>query len=283
MTAAILDGKQTSQELYEALQFRTMRYSKKPVLAVLLVGDNPASQIYVNAKLKKALGIGFDTDFKLLPQDACEEEVIKQIHNWNENPDINGILVQLPLPKHLDKNKILNTIKPEKDVDGLTTYNSGLFYTGQTPYAVPCTTRGILMLLDRYEIEIEGKHVVVIGRSNLVGKPTAQAFLARNATVTVCHSKTRDLESIIKTADIVISAVGEKIVNGKILKNNCVVVDVGIFRKPDGKISGDVEFESASEVASFISPVPGGVGPMTVIALMYNLFDLYLAQNSNRQ
>lgn len=167
MTAEILDGKKTSQELYEALQLKTICYRKKPVLAVLLVGDNPASLIYVNAKLKKALGIGFDTDFKLLPETACEEEVIEQIRVWNENPDINGILVQLPLPKHLDKNKILNAIKPEKDVDGLTTYNSGLFYTGQTPYAVPCTTRGILMLLDRYNIEIEGKHVVVIGRSNL--------------------------------------------------------------------------------------------------------------------
>ncbi len=280
MTAQILDGKKTSQKLYEELQFETMRYSKKPKLAILLVGDNSASQIYVNAKLKKAEGIGFQTEFKPLPEDICEEEVISQIQEWNANPDINGILVQLPLPQHLNKNKILNTINPEKDVDGLTAYNSGLFYAGQKPYAIPCTTRGILMLLKEYNIEIEGKHAVVIGRSNLVGKPTAQALLNKNATVTTCHSYTQDLPNIIKAADIVVSAVGEKIVNGKILKKNSVVVDVGIFRTPKGEISGDVEFESASQVASYISPVPGGVGPMTVIALMYNLLDLYEAQTS---
>lgn len=279
MTAEILDGKKTSQKLLEKLQQEVCTLAKKPVLAIMLVGENLASLIYVNAKLKKAESIGFKAILKQLPSNVTEKEIIANIKEWNNDPNINGILVQLPLPKEINKNIILNSIDPIKDVDGLTAYNSGLFYTGQEPYAIPCTTRGIIMLLKEYNIEIEGKHVVVIGRSNLVGKPTAQAFLFENATVTTCHSKTENLESIIKTADIVVSAVGEKIVNGKILKKNSVVVDVGIFRTPEGKISGDVEFESASQVASYISPVPGGVGPMTVTALMYNLLDLYLAQN----
>lgn len=279
MTAEILDGKKTSQKLLEELQTKVANLPQKPCLAILLVGENPASLIYVNAKLKKAESIGFKTVFTQLPESAAEKEIIEQIKLWNNDINIHGILVQLPLPKSVNKNLILNSIDPIKDVDGLTAYNSGLFYTGQVPYAMPCTTRGIIMLLKEYNIEIAGKHAVIIGRSNLVGKPTAQALLFENATVTTCHSHTQNLESIIKTADIVISAVGEKIVNGKILKNNSVVVDVGIFRTPEGKISGDVEFESASRVASYISPVPGGVGPMTVIALMYNLLDLFLAQD----
>ena len=278
MSAEILDGKKTSQKLLEELQAKVEKLPHKPVLAILLVGENPASLIYVNAKLKKAKSIGFETVFAQMSETATQAEVLAQIESWNNDDNINGILVQLPLPKHIDKNAVLNAIAPIKDVDGLTPYNSGLFYTGQKPYAMPCTTRGILMLLKEYNISLEGKHAVVIGRSNLVGKPTAQAMLFENATVTTCHSHTQNLADIIKTADIVVSAVGEKIVNGKILKNNCVVVDVGIFRTPDGKISGDVEFDSASKVAGFISPVPGGVGPMTVIALMYNLLDLYLWQ-----
>ena len=280
MVAKILDGKHTSQKLLEKLQEEVSSLEEKPVLAILLIGENPASQIYVNAKLKKANSIGFKTIFKQLPASTTQKEIIEQIKEWNDDSQINGILIQLPLPQNIDKNTILNTISPIKDVDGLTAYNSGLFYTGQKPHAIPCTTRGILMLLNEYDIEISGKQAVVIGRSNLVGKPTAHALLQKNATVTTCHSKTQNLESIIKTADIVVSAVGEKIVNGKILKNNSIVVDVGIFRTPDGKINGDVEFDSASHVASYLSPVPGGVGPMTVIALMYNLYDLFCEQNA---
>ena len=282
MVAEILDGKLTSQKLLEKLQTKVANLAKKPILAILLVGENPASMIYVNAKLKKAKDIGFETVFTQLKNTATEQDVLEQIEKWNNDTNINGILVQLPLPEHINKNTILNAISPIKDVDGLTAYNSGLFYTNQKPYAIPCTTRGIIMLLEEYNIEIEGKHAVVIGRSNLVGKPTAQALLQKNATITICHSKTQNFESIIKTADIVVSAVGEKIVNGKILKNKCIVIDVGIFRTPEGKISGDVEFNSASQVASFISPVPGGIGPMTVIALMYNLLDLYLQQTSSK-
>ena len=282
MVAEILDGKLTSQNLLEKLQTKVANLAKKPILAILLVGENPASMIYVNAKLKKAKDIGFETVFTQLKNTATEQDILEQIEKWNNDDNINGILVQLPLPEHINKNTILNAILPIKDVDGLTAYNAGLFYTNQQPYAIPCTTRGIIMLLDEYHIELEGKHAVVIGRSNLVGKPTAHALLQKNATVTTCHSKTQNFESIIKTADVVVSAVGEKIVNGKILKNKCIVIDVGIFRTPEGKISGDVEFESASQVASFISPVPGGIGPMTVIALMYNLLDLYLQQTASR-
>lgn len=282
MVAEILDGKLTSQKLLEKLQTKVANLAKKPILAILLVGENPASMIYVNAKLKKAKDIGFETVFTQLKNTATEQDILEQIEKWNNDDNINGILVQLPLPEHINKNTILNAILPIKDVDGLTAYNAGLFYTNQQPYAIPCTTRGIIMLLEEYNIEIEGKHAVVIGRSNLVGKPTAHALLQKNATVTTCHSKTKNFENIIKTADILVSAVGEKIVNGKILKNKCIVIDVGIFRTPEGKISGDVEFESASQVASFISPVPGGIGPMTVIALMYNLLDLYLQQTASK-
>lgn len=273
--AVILDGKLTSEKLTEKLKLQVANLDKKPALAVLLVGDSPASKIYVRAKLKKAESIGFKTVLECTPSDVTEETVLEKISEWNKTNDINGILIQLPLPKHLNKEKILNAIAVEKDVDGLTNANAGKFYTGDKSAVMPCTTRGISMLLEEYNINIEGKHAVVIGRSNLVGKPTAQMLLNRNATVTVCHSKTENLNDIIKTADLVVSAAGEKIINGKILKDNCVVIDVGIIRTPNGKITGDVDFASAIEHASFISPVPGGVGPMTVMALMYNLFDLY--------
>ena len=272
----ILDGKKTAEKLSEKLKEQVKKLDKKPKLAVLLVGDNPASLIYVNSKLKKAQNIGFETVLEHFPEDTDEVIILEKISDWNISDDITGILVQLPLPKHLNKEKILNEIDVEKDVDGLTNANSGRFYTGNKNCITPCTTRGIEMLLDEYGIDVEGRHAVVVGRSNLVGKPTAQMLLNRNATVTICHSKTKNLDSIIKTADILVSAVGEKIINGKILKENCVVIDVGIIRTPDSKITGDVDFNSALGHASFISPVPGGVGPMTVVALMWNLWGLGL-------
>ena len=270
----ILDGKKTAEKLTEKLKEQVKKLDKKPKLAVLLVGNNPASLIYVNSKLKKAKGIGFETVLEHFSESTAEEIILEKISDWNISDDITGILVQLPLPKHLNKEKILNEIDVEKDVDGLTNANSGRFYTGNKDYITPCTTRGIEMLLDEYGIEVEGRHAVVVGRSNLVGKPTAQMLLTRNATVTICHSKTKNLNDIIKTADILVSAVGEKIINGKILKENCVVIDVGIVRTPDGKITGDIDFNSAVKHVSSITPVPGGVGPMTVAALMWNLWDL---------
>lgn len=180
----------------------------------------------------------------------------------------------MPLPKHINKNKVIDAILPQKDVDGLTPYNLGKLFSGEKPYVYPCTPKGILLLLDEYNIELDGKNIVVIGRSNLVGKPVAQMLLNRNATVTMCHSHTKNLSEITKTADIVVSAVGKNVIGEKMLKSNCVVIDVGIFRDENGKISGDVDFENVSKVTAYISPVPGGVGPMTIASLMLNTVEL---------
>ena len=189
------------------------------------------------------------------------------------NKDVTAILVQLPLPEHISKENVINAIAPEKDVDGFTPYNFGKLFSGEIPTVYPCTPKGILLLLDEYGIELEGKHVVVVGRSNIVGRPLSQMLLNRNATVTVCHSKSN--LDIIKTADVVISAVGKNIIEGEMLKSASVVVDVGIFKDENGKTRGDVDFESASQVTSYISPVPGGVGPMTIASLMLNTVELF--------
>ena len=183
--------------------------------------------------------------------------------------------MQLPLPEHLSKNNIINAISPQKDVDGFTPYNFGKLFSGEKPYVYPCTPKGILLLLEEYKIEIEGRHVVIIGRSNIVGKPLSQMLLNKNATVTVCHSKTQNLSEITKTADILISAVGKNLVGEKMLKSGCVVIDVGIFKDESGKTRGDVDFENAVNTASFITPVPGGVGPMTIASLMLNTVELF--------
>ena len=198
-----------------------------------------------------------------------------KIEELNNNSKVTAILVQLPLPKHISKENVINTISPMKDVDGFTPYNFGKLFSGEIPTVYPCTPKGILLLLDEYNIELEGKHAVIIGRSNIVGRPLSQMLLNRNATVTVCHSHTKNLSDIIKTADVVVSAAGKKIIEGKMLKNGCVIVDVGIFKDENGKTRGDVDFESASKVASYISPVPGGVGPMTITSLMLNTVELF--------
>jgi methylenetetrahydrofolate dehydrogenase (NADP+) / methenyltetrahydrofolate cyclohydrolase len=248
--------------------------SEKPTLAVILVGDDPASQIYVKNKKKTAENLGINSIVINYPSNISEKILLDKIQELNNDNKITAILVQLPLPKHIDKFKIIDTIAPEKDVDGLTPYNSGKLFSGEEPYVYPCTPKGILLLLDEYNIELEGKHVVVIGRSNLVGKPVAQMLLNRNATVTMCHSHTKNLSDITKTADIVVSAVGKNIIGEKMLKSDCVVVDVGIFKDINGKICGDVDFASASKIAAYISPVPGGVGPMTIASLMLNTVEL---------
>ena len=248
--------------------------SEKPTLAVILVGDNPASQIYVKNKKKTAENLGIYSIVINYPSNISEKILLDKIQELNNDNKITAILVQLPLPKHIDKFKIIDAIAPEKDVDGLTPYNSGKLFSGEEPYVYPCTPKGILLLLDEYNIELAGKHVVVIGRSNLVGKPVAQMLLNRNATVTMCHSHTKNLSDITKTADIVVSAVGKNIIGEKMLKSDCVVVDVGIFKDINGKICGDVDFTSASKIAAYISPVPGGVGPMTIASLMLNTVEL---------
>lgn len=274
----ILDGKKLRDKIFEELKAKVDKMPVKPSLAVILAGDDPSSKIYVNNKKKCAEKLGINSVVITYPSTVTETELLEKIKELNDDKHITAILVQLPLPVHIDKFKIIDAIAPEKDVDGLTPYNSGKLFSGEKPYVYPCTPKGILLLLDEYGIEIEGRHAVVIGRSNLVGKPVAQMLLDRNATVTMCHSKTKNLSDITKTADILISAVGKKVVGENMLKNNCVVIDVGIFRDENGKISGDVDFETVSKSASYISPVPGGVGPMTIASLMLNTVELAIIE-----
>lgn len=269
----ILDGKKLREKLLTDLKQKIDRFQTKPTLVVILVGENPASKIYVNNKKKTAEELGINSQVINYPANISEEELLAKIEELNNNKDVTAILVQLPLPEHISKENVINAIAPEKDVDGFTPYNFGKLFSGEIPTVYPCTPKGILLLLDEYGIELEGKHVVVVGRSNIVGRPLSQMLLNRNATVTVCHSKSN--LDIIKTADVVISAVGKNIIEGEMLKLGSVVVDVGIFKDENGKTRGDVNFESASQVTSYISPVPGGVGPMTIASLMLNTVELF--------
>lgn len=273
--AEILDGKKLREKILANLKTKIDAFETKPTLVVILVGDNPASKIYVNNKKKTAENLGIVSEVINYPADTTEAELLAKIEELNNNSKVTAILVQLPLPKHISKENVINTISPMKDVDGFTPYNFGKLFSGEIPTVYPCTPKGILLLLDEYNIELEGKHAVIIGRSNIVGRPLSQMLLNRNATVTVCHSHTKNLSDIIKTADVVVSAAGKKIIEGKMLKNGCVIVDVGIFKDENGKTRGDVDFESASKVASYISPVPGGVGPMTITSLMLNTVELF--------
>lgn len=271
----ILDGKKLRDKIIEKLKAKVDTFEEKPTLVVILVGENPASKIYVNNKKKMAEKIGIHSEVINYPANITEAELLDKIEELNNNKKVTAILVQLPLPKHISKDNVMNKIIPSKDVDGFTPYNFGKLFSGETPTVYPCTPKGILLLLDEYNIEIEGKHVVIVGRSNIVGKPLSQMMLNKNATVTICHSHTKNLSQITKTADILVSAVGKNIIEGEMLKTDCVIVDVGIFKDENGKTRGDVDFESASKIASFISPVPGGVGPMTIASLMLNTVELF--------
>lgn len=273
--AVILDGKKLRDKILEELQKKVSKFEVKPSLAVILAGENPASQIYVNNKQKMAERIGITSQIIRFPQNVSEAELLAKIEELNNDKSVNAILVQLPLPEQISKDKVINKINPAKDVDGFTPYNFGKLFSGEAPNVYPCTPKGILLLLDEYKIDLSGKHAVVIGRSNIVGRPVAQMLLDRNATVTMCHSYTKNLSQITKTADIIISAVGKNIIKGEMLKSGCVVVDVGIFKDETGKTRGDVDFESSSKIASYISPVPGGVGPMTITSLMLNTVELF--------
>ncbi len=271
----ILDGKSLSAKVLGDVKLRVEKLERKPHLVVILVGEDPASKIYVRNKQIAAEKVGIKSTVLELPNSVTEEALLNKVEYYNNDPDVTGILVQLPLPGHIDKNKVTMAISPKKDVDGFTPENVGKLAIGIEPYFYPATPQGIIMLLDEYKIPIEGADAVVIGRSNIVGKPVAQILLKRNATVTVCHSYTKDIESKIKTADIVISAVGKKIVRCKMDKKNSVVVDVGIFRDSNNRLTGDVDFDLVSSSAGYISPVPGGVGPMTIASLMYNASKVY--------
>lgn len=271
----IMDGKALRDKILADLKVKVDSFKTKPSLVVILVGDNPASQIYVNNKKKTAEKLGIKSEIINYPAHITEDVLLDKINDLNRDEEVTAILVQLPLPKHIDKFKVINAISPKKDVDGFTPENFGMLFAGEEPYVYPCTPKGILLLLDEYKINIEGKHVVIVGRSNIVGKPLSQMMLKRNATVTVCHSHTKNLAEITKTADILVSAVGEKIIEENMLKSDSIVIDVGIFKDENGKTRGDVDFESVSCKTSFISPVPGGVGPMTITSLMLNTVELF--------
>lgn len=272
----ILDGKALSQKILEEIKKEVPNLTKKPHLAVILVGNDPASRIYVNNKKKTALNLGIKSTVIELPEDTAEEVLLNKIEELNKDKEVTGILVQMPLPSHIDKDKVVCAIDPKKDVDCFTPENVGKLALGMKPYFYPVTPQGILIMLDYYGYPVEGKHVVVVGRSNIVGKPMVQMLLRRNATVTVCHSHTQNLDDIIKTADIIISAVGKKVVRCKMVKYKSVLVDVGISRDANGKLTGDLNFSgfnNTNEILDFVeafSPVPGGVGPMTIASLMLN-------------
>ena len=269
----IIDGKALSAKYREKLKSEIQSLKSRgvtPGLAVILVGDDPGSQVYVRNKIKacEELGItGFECRY---PADTDEKTVIAKIEELNANPDCDGILVQLPLPRHLDERKILSYIDVKKDVDGFSAYQTGLMCLG-TPDLLPCTPHGVIELIKSTGGEIAGKNAVVIGRSNIVGKPMFHLLLQNNATVTVCHSKTRDLGSITSKADILVVAIGKaKFVKKEMVKEGAIVIDVGMDRDENGKLCGDVDFEDVKEKCSFITPVPGGVGPMTITMLMSN-------------
>lgn len=272
MIAQLIDGKKISEEIKQevAKEVKKLKESGvQPGLATILVGDDPASHIYVKNKVKDCKEVGIYSEKIVLPKETSEGELISIIEELNVRTDIDGILVQLPLPSHIDQFEVIRSINPDKDVDGFHPINQGLMLIGKdTLY--PCTPAGIIEMLKRYNIEISGKNAVIIGRSNIVGKPAAVLLLKENATVTICHSKTKDLSEFTKNADILVVAVGRpKMITGDIIKEGAVVIDVGINRLGD-KIVGDVDFDSASKVASFITPVPGGVGLVTRAMLLKN-------------
>lgn len=270
----ILDGKALSQKILTELAAKVAKLDKKPSLAVILVGKNPASQLYVNLKKKTAEKIGITSQIIQYEESVAEKIILDKIEELNNAADIDAILVQLPLPRHINSQNIIQAINPKKDVDGFTPENAGKISIGLKPYAYPCTPKGILKLLEEYKIEVLGKHVVIVGRSNIVGKPLAQMLLNKNATVTICHSKTKNLADITKTADILVSAVGfVNLIERECVREKAVVIDVGIS-KVDNKTVGDVDFENVSKISSFITPVPGGIGPMTIACLMENTFEL---------
>ncbi|MBE7013880.1 MAG: bifunctional methylenetetrahydrofolate dehydrogenase/methenyltetrahydrofolate cyclohydrolase FolD [Ruminococcaceae bacterium] len=273
MKAQIINGKQVSQNIKERIKKEVSELKDKgivPGLAVVIVGDDPASRVYVNSKKKACEELGMYSVEYALSSDTTQKELIDLVNKLNDDEKINGILVQLPLPKHLDEKLVINTIKPEKDVDAFHPVNVGKIMIGDFNF-LPCTPAGVMELIKETGIEIAGKECVIIGRSNIVGKPQAMLMLHKNATVTICHSKTKDLKEVVKRADIVVAAVGvANMVTKDMIKEGAVVIDVGMNRLENGKLCGDVDFEGVSEVASFITPVPGGVGPMTIAMLMEN-------------
>lgn len=276
--AQIIDGKRISKEIKDELKEKVAKLNemgKTIALAVMQVGNDPASSVYVGNKKKACEYIGIQSLAYELPEDAKEEELLGLIDTLNKNDKVHGILVQLPLPKHMDEDKVIKAIAPEKDVDGFHPQSVGALSIGQ-PGFVSCTPAGVIQLLKRSNIDIEGKECVVLGRSNIVGKPMALLLLRENGTVTICHSRTSDLKEVTKRADILVVAIGKpKFIDASYVKEGATVIDVGIHRNEQNKLCGDVDFESVEKVAGAITPVPGGVGPMTIAMLMHNCVEAY--------
>ncbi len=273
-----LNGKEVSAYLRSEIKKEVEKLKTKPKMVDIQIGHNPASDIYIAGKEKASNEVGIKFECLRYDENEAQENIINKIKEMNNDPEINGIFIQSPVPDKFDEIKLMNTVIPEKDVDGLTYLNAGKLLNN-IEAMVSCTPNGIIKMLDYYKIDIEGKNVVIVGRSNLVGKPLMNLFLNRNATVTVCHSKTSDLKMHTKKADILVAAVGKKhLITKEMVKKGAVVIDVGINRI-DGKIYGDVDYDNVYEKVKYITPVPGGVGPMTVTMLLYNVLDGYKKQN----
>ncbi|WP_434718473.1 bifunctional methylenetetrahydrofolate dehydrogenase/methenyltetrahydrofolate cyclohydrolase FolD [Paraburkholderia sp. A1BS-2L] len=276
MTATLIDGLALSKKLRADVATRAAALTARghqPGLAVVLVGDNPASEVYVRNKVKACEDNGLRSSYDRYAETLSEADLLKRIDELNRDPKIHGILVQLPLPKHIDSHKVIEAIAPEKDVDGFHVANAGALLTGR-PLFRPCTPYGVMKMFEEYQIPLEGANAVVIGRSNIVGKPMALLLLEKGATVTVCHSKTRDLAKHTREADIVVAAVGKRnVVTADMIKPGATVIDVGMNRDDNGKLCGDVDFAGLKDVAGFITPVPGGVGPMTITMLLVNTIE----------
>nr|WP_316617297.1 bifunctional methylenetetrahydrofolate dehydrogenase/methenyltetrahydrofolate cyclohydrolase FolD [uncultured Ruminococcus sp.] len=280
----IIDGKKVSAEVKERVRQQTLQlkndYNITPGLAVVIVGDDPASRVYVDNKKKACEVVGFKSEEYALPAKTTQEELLDLVKTLNTKEDINGILVQLPLPKHLDDKAVIEAIDPKKDVDAFHAVNVGKIMLGEYDF-LPCTPAGVMEMLHSYDIPVEGKECVVIGRSNIVGKPMGMLLLHENGTVTICHSRTKNLAEVCRRADILVAAVGiPKFVKADMVKEGAVVIDVGMDRDENGKLCGDVDFEHVKDKCSFITPVPGGVGPMTISTLMKNTLKACKLQNN---
>ena len=276
----IIDGKQIAQQRKEQMREQvaalTAQYGRKPGLDVIIVGENPASMSYVRSKRKAAEYCGIGGELIQLPATVSQDELLQVIRACNENEEVDGVLVQLPLPKHIDVQAVIEAIDPAKDVDGFHPSNVAALWLNE-PAVVPCTPLGIMALLDECHTSLEGKHAVVVGRSNIVGKPIAKLLLDKNCTVTIAHSRTADLGAVCREADILVVAVGKpQMITGEMVKQGATVIDVGINRTEDGHLVGDVDFDAVAPIAGAITPVPGGVGPMTITMLMHNTIACYL-------
>lgn len=276
MTAQLIDGNALAQTIRAEVAGRTAALKAKgvnPALSIILVGEDPASQVYTKHKVNDSAQTGLAATLETYPADMTEADLLARIRTLNDDPKVHGILVQLPLPKHMDSQKVIETISPSKDVDGFHVASAGALMTG-APGFWPCTPHGCMKMLESIGYDLRGKHAVVIGRSNIVGKPMAMMLLAKSATVTICHSATQDLGAITRQADVIVAAVGKRnLLTADMVKPGAVVIDVGMNRKEDGKLAGDVDFDGVKEVASWITPVPGGVGPMTRAMLLANTLE----------